>query len=154
GGDLDQSQGDFAARYRRWRETAPRPKLIKEVYQTQTGQNNVGLSRYNAETGAFEPCEWPGAMSDLRKRLEDERAKDELLQEQLRESIRLNMNVRGEAVAKKMVFQLALNFVDENLPGLVISTGGPTGGPIGASLGEGAAPIPGARSYRIIALDA
>ena len=150
GGAIDQSHGDFAARYRRWRETAPRPKLIKEVYQTQTGQNNVGLSRYNAETGAFEPCEWPGAMSDLRKRLEDERARDELLQEQLRESIRLNMNVRGEAVAKKMVFQLALNFVDENLPGLVISTGGP----IGAGLGEGAAPIPGARSYCIIALDA
>src|SRR5262247_667224 len=35
-GAPDQSQGDFAARYRRWRETAARPKLIKEVYQTQT----------------------------------------------------------------------------------------------------------------------
>src|SRR5262249_46136000 len=27
-GAHDQSQGDFAARYRRWRETAARPKLI------------------------------------------------------------------------------------------------------------------------------
>ena len=59
-GGADQSQDDFAARYRRWRETAARPKLIKEVYQTQTGQNKGSLSRYNAETGAFEPCEWPG----------------------------------------------------------------------------------------------
>jgi signal transduction histidine kinase len=150
----DQSQGDFAARYRRWRETAARPKLIKEVYQTQAGKNNEGLSRYNAETGAFEPCEWPGGMSDLRKRLEEERARDELLQEQLRESIRLKINVRGEAAAQKMVFQLALNYVDEDLPGLVIPIGGPIGGPIGARLGEGTEPIHGVRSYRIIALDA
>ena len=149
-GAHDQSQGDFAARYRRWRETSPRPKLIKEVYQTQTVQNNESLSRYNTETGAFEPCEWPGGMSDLRKRLEEERARDELLQEQLRESIRLKMNIRGEDSAQKMVFQLALNYVDEDLPGLVI----PAGGPIGASLEKEAMAIPGARSYRIIALDA
>src|SRR5262245_60213850 len=149
----DQAQDDFAARYRRWRETAARPRLIKEVYQTQSGKNDGSLSRYNAETGAFEPCEWPGGMSDLRKRLEEERARDELLQEEVRESIRLKMNVRGEA-AQKMVFQLALNYLDEDLPGLVIPIGEPTGGPIGASLGDGTGPIPGPRSYRIIALDA
>src|SRR2546422_6671999 len=102
----DPAQDDFAARYRRWRETAARPKLIKEVYQTQTGESGGRLSRYNAETGAFEPCEWPGSMSNLRKRLEEERAKDELLRAQLRESIRLKMNIRGEAGVKKMVFQL------------------------------------------------
>jgi signal transduction histidine kinase len=150
----DQAQDDFGARYRRWRETAARPKLIKEVYQTQSGKNNGGLSRYNAETRAFESCEWPGGMSDLRKRLEEERARDELLQEQLRESMRLKMNVRGEAAAQKMVFQLALNYLDEDLPGLVIPIGGPTGGPVGVSLGEGTGQIPGPRSYRIIALDA
>src|SRR5262249_24929022 len=126
-GAHDQSQGDFAARYRRWRETAPSPKLIKEVYQTQTGLNNESLSRYNAETGAFEPCEWPGGMSGLRKRLE-EGAGDGLLQEQLRESISLKMNVRGEAAGQKMLVQLGLIWVDEDLPGLVIPTGGPAGG--------------------------
>src|SRR5215813_13514747 len=131
----DQSQEDFAARYRRWRETAARPKLIKEIYQTQSGKNDRSLSRYNAETGAFEPCEWPGGMSDLRKRLEEERARDELLQERLRESIKLKMNVRGEASAQKMVFQLALNYLDEDLPGLVIPIGGPIGGPIGEPIG-------------------
>jgi len=153
-GGADQSQGDFAARYRRWRETAARPKLIKEVYQTQTGQNKGSLSRYNAETGSFEPCEWPGGMSGLRKRLEEERARDELLREQLRESINLKMNIRGEAAAQKMVFQLALNCVDEDLPGLVIPTIGPIGRPIGADLEEDAIPISGVRSYHIIALDA
>ena len=150
----DQSQDDFAARYRRWRETSARPKLIKEIYQTQSGKNDRSLSRYNAETGAFEPCEWPGGMSDLRKRLEDERARDELLQERLREAIKLKMNVRGEASAQKMVFQLALNYVDEDLPGLVIPIGGPTSAPMGARLGEGTGSIPGPLSYRIIALDA
>src|SRR5512145_2787947 len=33
-GNADQSQYDFTARYRRWRETAAHPRLIKEVYQT------------------------------------------------------------------------------------------------------------------------
>jgi two-component system, OmpR family, sensor histidine kinase SenX3 len=144
-----QSQGDFAARYRRWRETAARPKLIKEVYQTQTGESGGRLSRYNSATGAFEPCEWPEGMSNLRKRLEDERASHELLRTQLRESIRYKMNIRGEAGAKK-VFQFALNCVDENLPGLVI----PFSGSIGDRPDEGVIPIPGALSYRIIALDA
>jgi len=149
-GAPDQSHGDFAARYRRWRETAARPKLIKEVYQTQIGENGGRLSCYNAETGAFEPCEWPDGMTDLRKRLEEERASNELLRTQLRDSIRLKMNIRGEAGDHKKVFQFALNCVDENLPGLVV----PILGPIGASLDEETIPIPDARSYGVIALDA
>ena len=145
-GKTDQSQDDFAARYRRWRETAARPKLIKEVYQTQTGENDGRLSRYNAETGAFELCEWPENMSNPRKRLEEERARDALLQARLRESIKLKMNVRGEGGARQTVFQLSLNCVDEDLPGLVI--------PISSRPEEEVMPFLGARSYRIIAFDA
>lgn len=145
-GETDPTQDVFAARYRRWRETAARPKLIKEVYQTQIGENGGRLSRYNAETGAFEPCEWSGDMSNLRKRLEEERARHELLRAQLRESINLNMNVRGEFGARKKVFQLRLDCVDEDLPGLVI--------PISGHPDEEVMPILGARSYRIIAFDA
>lgn len=142
----DPTREDFAAKYRRWRETAARPKLIKEVYQTQTVANGERLSRFNAETGAIELCEWPDSMSNLRKRLEDERARDGLLQSQLRKSARLKMNVRGEGGAQKMVFQLRLNSVDENLPGLVI--------PISDRPDGDAMPILGARSHRIIAFDA
>jgi signal transduction histidine kinase len=145
-GKADQAQGDFAARYRRWRETAARPKMIKEIYQTQTWENGERLSRYNAEVGAFEPCEWPASMSNLRKRLEEERARDELLQARLRESIKLKMNVRGEGSGQKMVFHLMLNCVDEDLPGLVI--------PISDRPDEEVMPFLGARSYRIIAFDA
>jgi signal transduction histidine kinase len=145
-GKPDQSQDDFAARYLRWRETAARPKLIKEVYQTQTGENDGRLSRYNAETGAFEACEWPENMLNLRKRLGEEREGDELLQARLRESIKLKLKVRGESGARQMVFQLRLNSIDEDLPGLVI--------PIGERPEEEVMPILGARSYRIIAFDA
>jgi signal transduction histidine kinase len=144
-GKPDQAQDDFAARYLRWRETASRPKLIKEVYQTQTGENDGRLSRYNAETGAFELCEWPGNMLNLRKKLEEERAGDELLRARLRESIKLKMNVRGEVGARQMVFQLRLNCVDDDLPGLII--------PINSRSEEEVMPVLGARSYRIIPFD-
>src|SRR5262245_24747559 len=149
-GKTDQSQDDFAARYRRWRETAAHPQLIQEVYQTQVGDKDGRLSRYNAETGAFEPCEWPASMSNLRRRLEEERARDELLRDRLRESIKLRMNVRDEAGAKIVVFQFKLNYVDEDLPGLVI----PISGPISGRPDEEVMPMLGARSYRIIAFDA
>ena len=153
-----QSQGDFAARYRRWRETAARPKLIKEVYQTQPGENGGLLSQYNAGTGAFEPCEWPAGLSNVRKRLEEERARAKSLQDQLHDSIGLKMNIRGGAGAEKRVFHLSLNCVDEDLPGLVIPTSWPINGPFGGQSGDrlkdGVIPIPSARSFGIIALDA
>lgn len=145
-GKTDQSRDDFAARYQRWRETAARPKLIKEVYQTRAGENDGGLSRYNPETGAFELCEWPGNMLNLRKRLEEERARVELLQARLRESIKLKMDVRSGDGAQKMVFHLRLDYVDEELPGLVMPISDRSEGEV--------MPILGARSYRIIAFDA
>ena len=145
-GNADQSQYDFTAIYRRWRETAAHPKLIKEVYQTQPGENDRRLSRYNSETGAFELCEWPGNMSNLRKKLDEERAGDELLQARLRESIKLKMKVRGEGGPRQIMFQLRLNSVDEDLPGLII--------PISSPSDEDVMPVLGLRSYRIIAFDA
>jgi len=144
--DQSQDEDDFAAKYRRWRETAARPKLIKEVYRTQAGENGESLSRYNVEAGDFEPCEWPDSMSNLRKRLEEDRARDELLRAQVREAVKLKMNIGADGGAKKTVFSLRLNFVDEDLPGLVI--------PEGAYPEEGIMPILGRRSYRIIAFDA
>ncbi|HZF41592.1 MAG TPA: HAMP domain-containing sensor histidine kinase, partial [Blastocatellia bacterium] len=59
---------------------------------------------------------------------------------------KLKMNIGADGGAKKTVFSLRLNFVDEDLPGLVI--------PEGAYPEEGIMPILGRRSYRIIAFDA
>jgi signal transduction histidine kinase len=136
---------DFAAKYRSWRETAARPKLIKDIYRTQAGENGEVLSRYNVETGDFEPIEWSGGMSSLRKRLEEDRARDEMLRKQIGEAARLKKNISFEGAAKKTVFSFRLNLVDEDLPGLVISES--------ARPEEGVMPILGPRSYRIIALD-
>jgi signal transduction histidine kinase len=144
--DRRRGGDDFAAKYRRWRETAARPKLIKEVYRTQAGENGEGLSRYNVETGDFEPCEWPDGMSNLRKRLEEDFARDELLRARVREAVKLKKNISVGGGVKKAVFSLRLNPVDEDLPGLVI--------PESDRLEEGVMPILGARSYRVIAFDA
>jgi signal transduction histidine kinase len=137
----DEAQGadDFAAKYRNWRETAARPKLIKDVYRTQVVENGEVLSHYNVETGNFEICEWPDGMSKLRKRLEDERGRGEMLRAQMR-------NISSEGGVKKAVFSLRLNLIDEDLPGFVIQESDRSE--------DGVAPILGPRSYRIIALDA
>ncbi|MBO0861017.1 MAG: HAMP domain-containing histidine kinase [Chloracidobacterium sp.] len=141
----DQSKGDFSARYRRWRETAAHPKMIKEVYQTQNEKYGERLSLYNAGTGVFEACEWPASMSNLHKRLEEERASDDLLKAQIRESINLKLNTHGENGARKMLIHLNSYYVDEDLPGLVI--------PISDRPDQGVMPILAPRFYRIIALD-
>src|SRR5262245_47144422 len=94
----DQFHGadDFTAEYRRWRETAEHPMLIKDVYRTRAGEKGETLSRYIVETGYFEPCEWPDSMSNLRKRLEAQRARDESLRAQVREAAKLKINIRDE----------------------------------------------------------
>jgi len=156
GGDTNQTMGDFAARYRRWRETSPHPKMVREIYQTLTGESEWRLARFNAETGALEPCEWPGSMSKLRKRLEENRATRESLGVMLRESFERKTKIGSEGErktkidseggAQKMVFHFNLGMVDIDLPGLIIA--------VNDNIEEGAIPNPGQQAYRIIALDA
>lgn len=145
---VDQVQGkdDFAATYRSWRETAARPKLIKDIYRMQAGENGEVLSRYNVGAGDFEPCEWPYSMLNLRKRLGEDRARDELLRAHMREAAKPKKNVGAESRFKKAVFSIRLSLIDEDLPGLVI--------PESDRLEEGVMPILSPRSYRIIAFDA
>jgi signal transduction histidine kinase len=141
-GEIDQARDDFIARYRHWRETATRPRMIKAIYQTQRGENDFSLARFNTETGVFELCEWPESMAKVRKKLNENRARRESLRVIMQE---MKWNVRSEGGPKKMVFQLSLNCVDEDLPGLVI--------PIGDHTGENSMPMLFPQSYRIIALD-
>ncbi len=140
---IDQTRGDFVARYRQWRETTTRPRLVKEIYQTQRGEPDGNLARFNALTGVFEPCEWPEHMSMLREKLNENRARRESLRVMMHE---LNTNVRNAGGTRKMVFQLSLNWVDEDLPGLVF--------PIGDHTGEHAMPMLFPQSFQIIEFDA
>jgi signal transduction histidine kinase len=144
--DRFQGEDDFAAKYRSWRETAARPRLIKDVYRTHAGENGEILSRYNVETGDFEPCEWPDSMSNLRKKLEEQRARDESLQAQVRETARPRINIHGEGGVKKIVSSFMPNLIDADLPALVI--------PESNRPEETVMPILGARFYRIIAFNA
>lgn len=142
----NQTPDDFAARYRRWRETAPRQKLVKEIYQTQTGESAGRLARFNSGNDAFEPCEWPDSMSKLRKQLEENRARRESPRVMLHESIERKINIRGEGGVQKMVLHLNHGMVDVDLPGLIVA--------VNDKVEEVTFPIPSPQSFRIIALDA
>ncbi|HEX5080949.1 MAG TPA: HAMP domain-containing sensor histidine kinase, partial [Blastocatellia bacterium] len=145
-----QAQGvdDFAAKYSSWRESAARPKMIKDIYLTQAGENGEALSRYDVEAGDFKPCEWPAGMSNLRKRLEEDRARYEMLRARIREASMPKtpgMKGAGDSGLKKAVFSFRINLVDEDLPGLVI--------PEADRPEEGIMPTLSPRAYRIIAFD-
>ncbi|HKQ77615.1 MAG TPA: HAMP domain-containing sensor histidine kinase [Blastocatellia bacterium] len=145
-GKINQAQDDFDARYRRWRETSPHPKLVKEIYQTQPGESEGRLTRFNSEKGAFEHCEWPDGMSKLRKSLEEHHASRESMRLMLRESTERKTNNRGEVATQRTVVHLNLPMVDEDLPGVIIAFNDKTE--------EGTIPILSRQSFRIIALDA
>jgi len=138
----NRTRDDFVAKYRHWRETASRPRLVKEIYQTERRDNDSSLARFNPETGIFEQCAWPENMSKLRQKLNENRTRRESLRVMMQQ---LKMNVRGEGGARKMVFQLSLDCVDEDLPALVI--------PINDHAGENAMPMLFPQSVRIIELD-
>src|SRR5262249_22812109 len=90
------TQDNFAARYRRWRESSAHPNLVKEIYQTQLGENEGRLARFNIETGAFETCEWPDNLLKLRKSLEERRAAREsarlILSESFERKVKINLS--------------------------------------------------------------
>jgi signal transduction histidine kinase len=141
----DQTQDDFAARYRRWRDTAAHPRLVSEVYQTVAGEGG-GLARFNASTGVFEPCEWPEKLTRLRRTLEASRARRESLRLMLRNVIRGREEIRTENSGSAMVIHLSFGPVDEDLPGLII--------PISDFNQEEFPPLPAPQSCRIVAFDA
>ncbi len=140
----DQTQDDFGARYRHWRDTAAHPRLVSEVYHTVAGEGG-GLMRFNTSTGVFEPCEWPEKLSHLRKTLEASRTRRESLRLMFRDAIRQQSANRAEGGAGRMVIRWSHGPVDAHLPGLII--------PI-SDLREEFPPMPAPQSYRIVALDA
>ncbi len=144
----DQTQDDFGARYRHWRETAAHPRLVSEVYQTVAGDGR-GLTRFNVSTGVFEPCEWPEKLTSLRRALETSRARRELLRLMLRNVsnvIRGREDIRSENGGSAMVIHLSFGPVDEDLPGLII--------PISDFNQEEFPPLPAPQACRIVAFDA
>ncbi len=67
----DKDWARYAARYDRWRATAPSPGMVKDVYLVEINQiGRVSLSHYSAEQRSFEMVAWPYEMLPLRRRFE------------------------------------------------------------------------------------
>jgi signal transduction histidine kinase len=64
---------EFAARYRRWQETAPHPRLIRAVYLVERAEaggdaETTQLYRFDPAAQTFAPTDWPAELASLRER--------------------------------------------------------------------------------------
>jgi signal transduction histidine kinase len=139
-GEPDQ---ELAARYRRWLDTSPHPRLVGEIYQTQNNASgNHQLTRFDPATGRFEPYEWPDKLKAARERLISERSARRLLHGVFR-SKKDRPDDRGGTF-----ISISLGPIDSEIPGLIIPLISPPRLP---DPGQFSLPIP--EKYRIVALD-
>jgi len=67
----DHDWRHFAARYERWRETAPYPDMVAGLLLVKVDQiGGLTLYRFDPALERFEQQRWPADMIDLRRRLE------------------------------------------------------------------------------------
>ena len=60
---------DYAARYRRWQQSAPYPRLVRDLYLVERGAEDNGdtrLFRFDPAGETFAPTEWPAEFASLR----------------------------------------------------------------------------------------
>ncbi len=63
---------DFAARYQRWQERAPYPRLVRAVYLIERDAADEGKARllqFDPVARTFMPVAWPAALAPLQQRL-------------------------------------------------------------------------------------
>ena len=60
----------LVARYDRWQATARFPRMLKDVYLATPKDGAATLQRLNPSTRFLEPAEWPAALGDVRKAME------------------------------------------------------------------------------------
>ena len=66
------SEASVAERWRRWRETAPQPGLVRDVYVVERqSDGQLALSRIDAATNRALPTPWPDELLSVRRRLEE-----------------------------------------------------------------------------------
>ena len=61
----------YAARYRNWRENAPNPRLVRDVYLLQQNAGKGWQLACYQENMTFTPCSWPENLAALRQRVEN-----------------------------------------------------------------------------------
>ncbi|MBI1765681.1 MAG: HAMP domain-containing histidine kinase [Acidobacteria bacterium] len=83
---LSAPNARLAAQYQRWLSAAPHPHLVQAIYQVAvTNAADMALTRFNTSTEQFEPCDWPAELAALRKRLLEQGAAEEQMQQFLRQ---------------------------------------------------------------------
>lgn len=66
----------LVARYDRWQATARFPRMIRDVFLATAPDNETWspLQRFNSTTHFLEPSDWPSALADIRKAIEQSAA--------------------------------------------------------------------------------
>jgi signal transduction histidine kinase len=62
---------DYAERYRRWQQSAPYPRLVRELYLVERDaddKEDARLLRFDPASETFTPVEWPAEFAPLRPR--------------------------------------------------------------------------------------
>ncbi len=68
----DAAWADFAARYQRWQESAPNPRLVRAVYLVEHdagNENDAQLLQFDPAARTFAPVAWPAELASLHQRL-------------------------------------------------------------------------------------
>jgi signal transduction histidine kinase len=67
----NEPEPEVAERWRRWRQTAPQPALVREVFVVdRDAGGHLLLARIDPATDRAVPAEWPAELSSVRHRLE------------------------------------------------------------------------------------
>src|SRR5207237_7221005 len=62
---------DYAEHYRRWQQSAPYPRLVRDLYLVERGADeraDARLFRFDPTNETFTPTDWPPALAALRPR--------------------------------------------------------------------------------------
>jgi signal transduction histidine kinase len=65
------NEPSVAERWRRWRETAPQPSLVRDVYVVEGRDGHYLLTRIDPATDQAVPAPWPDELLTVRRRLEE-----------------------------------------------------------------------------------
>ncbi|MCI0665103.1 MAG: hypothetical protein L0220_28905, partial [Acidobacteria bacterium] len=143
------SDKEFAARYRRWLDTSPHPRLVSEIYQMQIDESEkYQLARFKPEEGVFEPYEWPEKLRNLREKMERERAARESAHMLVQSVIKSNGDKRMDKALSGTFIRLFLGPVDDEIPALIIPIMPPQRPSESSNF---SLPVP--RKHRIVTLD-
>jgi signal transduction histidine kinase len=149
--DDEESDQDFAARYRRWLDTASYPRLISEIYQIENKEGEkYQLVRFNPATGSFEPCEWPEKLRNTREKLVEEKAARKSAHLFLRNMFKSRSEKETDKAVTGTFFHISLGPIDEDIPALIIPVMS-LRSPAPQDLGNLSPPA--SEKHRIVALD-